>query len=86
MTDNCGCGVTLIIEDEEEIVLSLGDSVIIGEDYEVYTGETDITPRLQERQVLETTGKLLQDDITVEEVPVYAVTNPSGGLTYYIGE
>ena len=55
-------------------------------DYDAYTGETVVTPKIKDEQVLGTAGKLVKDDITVKQVPVYSVTNPAGGVTYYIGE
>lgn len=94
MNDDCICGVVLLIEDEEEVSLFIEDeeelefilpeAVIIAEDYDVYTGEVEVTPTVTDQQILETAGKLVEDDITVKAVPVSIVTNPSGGLTYYI--
>lgn len=74
------------IEDETELDMALGDALINAEDREEYTGDTTITPRIREAQILDTAGKVVNDDITVEQVPIYAVTNPAGGVTYYIGE
>lgn len=95
MMDNCICGVQFFIEDNEkevifeigndaEMTFGLGDPVIVGRDYEEYIGETTVIPKVKEQTILETAGKLLNDDITVTEVPVSIVTSPSGGLTYYI--
>lgn len=95
MANNCGCGVPFVIEDDpvilfeiscddEEVSYSPGDPVIVAQDYEEYTGETTVTPKVKEQTILPTAGKVLNDDITVTEVPVSIVTSPSGGLTYYI--
>ena len=45
-----------------------------------YEGSYDVTPRLVE-QVLPTNGRSMNDDVTIKEVPVARVTNPSGGKT-----
>lgn len=51
---------------------------------EVYDGDYDVTPRLY-AQYLDTDGKLMQDDVTVYEIPISHTTNPTGGLTVLIG-
>lgn len=51
---------------------------------ELYGGPYEVTPRLY-AQSLDTDGKLMQDDVTVYEIPVTRTTNPTGGLTVLIG-
>ena len=53
-------------------------------DRPIYTGETIVTPRASEEQVLETAQKTVLDNIVVLEIPYTEVTNPSGGLTVNI--
>ena len=48
-----------------------------------YEGEYTVKPKLVE-QVLPTNGRSMNDDVTVEEVPVSRVTNPSQGTTVVI--
>ena len=50
-----------------------------------YTGEYSVTPRVYE-QTLDTDGKRMLDDVTVEVIPVARVSNESGGDTATIGE
>lgn len=52
---------------------------------EPYDGEYVVTPKVVE-QTLPTKDKVLVDDITIKEVPVYRVSNPSGGTTVYIAK
>lgn len=76
-----------------EIELSLNTTVKIDFDVSVeigkggklpdYEGEYTVKPKLVE-QVLPTNGKSMNDDVTVEEVPVSRVTNPSQGTTVVI--
>ena len=51
---------------------------------ETYDGSYEVTPRLY-AQSLDTDGKLMQDDVTVYEIPISHTTNPTGGLTVLIG-
>lgn len=53
--------------------------------HEIYTGTYNVSPKPFETQVLETSNKLLTDDIVVTEIPFHETTNPSNGLTVYIG-
>lgn len=49
-----------------------------------YEGEYTVVPTFSE-QVLETAGKSMRNDVTVEEIPVHRVSNPAGGVTVSIG-
>ena len=53
-------------------------------DYDVYKGTYTVTQSV-ERQILDTSNKLLQADVLVEEIPYAEVTNNSGGKTATIG-
>ena len=50
----------------------------------IYDGDYIVTPKANEEVVLETSNKLLTDDITVLEIPYYETSNVSG-YTVYIG-
>ena len=49
-----------------------------------YEGETRVTPRT-EPQTLKTENRALRADVTVEAIPFFKTTNPSGGYTAIIG-
>ena len=52
---------------------------------EEYTGETTVTPKAFQEQVLPTRDKVVRSDITVKEVPYFEVDAPvGGGKTVYI--
>lgn len=57
----------------------------IGKRYPIYDGVYKVTPVATLDIVLETTNKLLQDDIIVNKIPYVQVSNPSGGYTVSIG-
>ena len=83
----------LYLNDEEELVLeqdAIGDMVLelttpIAEHYDYYTGDYEVTPRLNDPTVLGTQYKVLLDDVTVHPIPVVTTTNPYGGKTVVIG-
>lgn len=50
---------------------------------ERYRGDYEVTPDFN-TQILETTEKLMLDDVTVYPIPVHRTTNPYG-TTVYIG-
>ena len=52
--------------------------------HDIYDGPVDVTPQAWDAQTLETAGKLVQQDITVQKVPRADVSNMAGGVTVYI--
>lgn len=52
----------------------------------VYDGEYVVTPKAYDEQRLETRGKTMVEDVIVEKVPFYEVSNEAGGMTCYIAE
>jgi hypothetical protein len=50
-----------------------------------YKGEYVVTPSTEMDIVLETARKLLVEDVTVNKIPYYEVSNNSGGITVFIG-
>ena len=74
--------LVLVLDGEEELVLSLEDAV--GSFYPPYEGEYEVTPRLTE-QTLETNGTVMADDVTVHQIPVVYTSNPYNGKTVVIG-
>lgn len=52
---------------------------------EEYQGAYEVTPKV-EAQTMPTKNKVLIDDMTVNAIPIYKVTNSSGGTTVYIAK
>lgn len=48
-----------------------------------YEGPYQVTPK-KEEQILETNEKVMSDDVTVDGIPYYEVSNSSGGVTLII--
>lgn len=48
-----------------------------------YDGSYTVIPKVN-KQVLETKGNYMKDDVTVVGIPYYDVSNTSGGSTVYI--
>ena len=51
---------------------------------EKYTGDYIVTPKV-ESQVMHTSGKVMEEDVTVKSIPFFNVSNTSGGSTVFIG-
>ena len=69
--------------DPATMAVYFGEIVPIG-DIPAYTGAYDVDPKFT-AQKLETKGKKMLDDVTVEAIEVQRVSNTSGGRTVYIG-
>lgn len=54
--------------------------------YETYAGPYRVTPKASTNQVLQTSSCLMNEDVTILEVPYYEVGNASDGTTVYIAE
>ncbi len=57
---------------------------LLNTEYEVYSGDYNITPKI-EPQVLGTFDKLMTQDMTVKAIPYYSVSNEHNGETIIIG-
>lgn len=51
-----------------------------------YEGAYQVTPKVAENVVLPTNGKQMQQDVTVNKIPQFEVSNDAGGRTFIIGE
>ena len=54
-------------------------------DVDPYMGSYEITPKVDE-QILPTAQKLMTSDLMVKAIPIFDVSNNSGGSTVYIGK
>lgn len=50
---------------------------------EIYAGPYTVTPKV-DAQTMATKDKAMSDDVTIKAIPVYDVSNTSGGTTFYI--
>ena len=72
-----------VLEFDLEVDQTIVVNLIEGERYD---GEYVVTPLAKNEVVLETSGKIMLDDVTVRKVPYCEAWNESGGYTVYIGE
>lgn len=56
-----------------------------GGSYPKYEGDYEVTPSMSNNITLDTSNKILRDDITVKKVSQLEVDNTSGGTTLIIG-
>lgn len=57
-----------------------------GARYPIYDGPTTVIPEPDEMQILQTGGKVVQENVLVMPIPYFETSNPQGGKTVYIGE
>lgn len=70
----------------ERLEMNIKDAVIIYEGGEPYSGEYNVIPSTYNTQTLLTAHKILGDNVTVQKIPQFLVTNTAGGKTIIIGE
>lgn len=75
--------LTLVGDEDDEFLLI--DDTPYAPHYPEYTGAYEVTPILNNEQVLDTDNKVMTDDVTVHPIPVVYTTNPYGGKTVLIG-
>ena len=72
-------------ETETDIELDFGEiSEVLGGEISTYDGPYNVRPALVGKK-LETEGLVMREDVTVEQIPIYIVSNNSGGNTVVIG-
>ena len=81
-----GGGIPAITEADEGRVLTALGGVAVWQDLPKYGGTYTVTPEVGAGQTLETAGKYLTNDVTVNAIPDYEVTNEAGGNTFIIGK
>jgi hypothetical protein len=59
--------------------------VTVYKDADPYTGSYEVTPKV-EAQTMPTAQKLMAQDVTIKAIPIYNVSNNSGGSTVYIAK
>lgn len=75
----------LFSQTAEDFAGEFGEILKTGsEDIEVYSGSYDVTPVL-EGLVLGTENKRMVKDTTIHPIPIFRVSNNSGGTTVVIG-
>lgn len=57
-----------------------------GEMIPAYEGAYEVTPQVDEPVVLHTKAKRMKDNVTVNRIPLYEVSNAAGGKTLTIGD
>ena len=65
---------------EQDVIL-----VPVYKDVPLYEGEYIVTPKIEE-QIIPTKDKVLAEDMTIKSIPIYRVTNQTGGTTIYIAK
>lgn len=77
--------IELFVE-SQEFELEVEPALMVYTGGEPYVGEYEVTPKVEQSTVLETTNKVLAKDITVKKIPQFEVSNEAYGKTLIIGE
>lgn len=75
--------VQAIFDSDADLEADFGEVQTVGIGGDLYEGSYEVTPKV-ESQTMPTKGKLLVKDMKIKEVPVFRVSNSSGGTTVYI--
>ena len=70
-----------VSEEEIPMAIDIAYNMVSGDWYD---GPYEVTPRLYQ-QSLATDNKLMQEDVTVHQIPVVYTSNPFDGQTVVIG-
>lgn len=62
------------------------ETQIISSDHPTYDGAYEVTPSAHEAQILETEGRVMEDDVTVRIIPFFQTSNISGDTVYIASE
>ena len=67
--------------------LAFGEQIVIENitNYPYYEGDYEVTPSI-ESKTLPTKKRVMIDDLTIKEIPVYETSNLAGGTTVYIAK
>lgn len=77
--------LTVTAAKKGEIAISLGNIIIEQSNAEEYDGEYRVIPQAFHAQTLDSANKIMREDVTVAEIPYFAVSNEEGGKTVIIG-
>lgn len=72
-------------ENDFHIPADFGEVHLVHAVGEAYKGDYAVTPKVDE-QVMPTKGKYMIDDMIVNPIPIFEVSNSSGGTTVYIAK
>lgn len=78
-------GSPIAFELEEREALEFNFDVAVQAGGDPYTGEYEIVPKF-EMQELATKDKQMKENVKIQSIPVYEVSNPARGVTLTIGE
>ena len=72
-------------EDDMELDADFENLQIVNIAGDPYKGDYAVTPKV-DQQTLPTKGKTMAEDVTIHPIPIFKVSNTSGGNTVYIAK
>lgn len=65
------------------VSMTVQPAMYVGSYGQIYDGSYTIVPRVEE-QYMETKNKYMMDDVKINSIPFFSVSNQTGGNTVYI--
>lgn len=78
--------IDAVVMIDNEIIDAETNVVVVHEDTPHYAGEYVVIPKAHDSTVLETKDKVMDDNVTVQEVPYYETSNEQGTTVYIARE
>ena len=75
-----------LVAENQEFDLDIDSATIVYTGGVPYTGSYEVTPKVEQSTVLETSNKVLSKNVTVLKIPQFEVSNEANGKTFIIGE
>lgn len=75
-----------LVAENQEFNLEIDSATVVYTGGVPYTGSYEVTPKVEQSTVLETSNKVLAKDVTVKKIPQFEVSNEANGKTLIIGE
>ena len=72
---------TIFFTDGKEFNYQITNGVVY-----YYDGPYEVTPMVDTTQILPTANLVMSDNVNINQIPYYEVSNPSGGKTATIGD
>lgn len=82
----CVNALSVDIIEQDHLCVDISDIKVVSDNLESYQGSYTATPKAETEVVLATKGKAMLDDITVQKIPCFDVSNEFGNTIYIASE
>lgn len=83
--DETAVEIPIQFDSDDDFEVGFGEvTEVIPDDIPAYEGNYEVNPTFAD-QILDTSGLLMEEDVTIKPIPIYEVSNNAGGTTVIIG-